>query len=380
MGGFSPRRRSMRTGTAAIAPMSGAISTAASNYRDRVNFGDVAVSANISRIPIGTSERPSPYRVGAASIRRQWYFPPKQTMGILEYRPPSRLRSVTDVCASRELRGHRSIQLQKQTAVRPAPAHPTFGPVAAAIRYNFLSRLMASLEFRLFLIPAIRYFDSFGFLARASDSEATMEALVAMFDVVGITPALGKSTIAIADTFRVVSSKFPRVSNRTTIALSLETAKATGRSDMPAQLLGDGRISRASLEAMIGRLSFAHTAACGVFARSIPKPLRAILYSARYIAQLSPAIIRNLKWRAAISPALRRRITAISRPHPDWAIYTDASRGDIPGCARIASVFFFPDPLFSRGELLLYSNPGPDEILCFRGASVISGFDPPAVF
>ena len=261
-----------------------------------------------------------------------------------------------------------------------APAHPTFGPIAAVIRYNFLSRLMASLEFRLLLIPTVRYFDASGLPARASDSESTTEALAAMFDVVGITPNRWESAIALADTFRGLSSKFPHAANRTTAALSHETARANGRSDMPIRLLGEWRISRANLEAVIGRLSFARTAAFGRFTRPIRKPLYAKLYSARYIAQLSPAIIRNPKWWASILPILRRWITAFSRPRPDWAIYTDASYDDIPGGPRIAAAFFWPSPLFSRAGLLLHSKPGTGEILFFRDTSVISGFCPPAFF
>ena len=59
-----------------------------------------------------------------------------------------------------------------------------FGSTAAALRNNFLSRIIDSVLCRLLVIPTFGYFDDFGFFTRSADERETMEALTKLLTLI----------------------------------------------------------------------------------------------------------------------------------------------------------------------------------------------------
>ena len=70
-----------------------------------------------------------------------------------------------------------------------------FGPAAAVLRYNVLSRIIASLLRLLLAIPTMWYFGDFGFPTRPAGATETMAAPVECLSIYALTPKVGKSDI-----------------------------------------------------------------------------------------------------------------------------------------------------------------------------------------
>ena len=248
-----------------------------------------------------------------------------------------------------------------------------FGSTAAVLHYNALSRIIASLLCRILAIPTLGYYDDFGFFAHTSDETETMAAIVECLTLFGFTLKTAKSVIGSSNTFLGLTAFFPQPANQMSLAISLPRDKAHRWARMIATILRSGTISHATIESLIGRLSFAQTAVFGRFARAMLKPLYTKLYSKRFLPHISPPLERNLRWWAATLLSLRSRIATRASNRPDWIIYTDAALEPGPEGAQIAAIFF-RNPDTSGAPVidwLLTASPPQAEIDFFRTTSAI---------
>ena len=205
------------------------------------------------------------------------------------------------------------------------PKTQLFGPTAAVLHYNYLSRLMTSLACRLLLIPTVGYFDDFGFLVHATDASLAMSALTELFNTMGFILKVEKSAIGANITFLGLDARYPAPSNHMSLSLSIPADKSTKRARLIDVIISERRISATTLESLIGRLGIAQTAVFGRFAMAMLKPLYAKLYATRCNDNLPPPLRRNLAcWRATLVN-LRPRVITFDRSRPDWILYTDAA-------------------------------------------------------
>lgn len=167
-----------------------------------------------------------------------------------------------------------------------------------------------------------------------------MATLAEFITIIGFELKIEKSAIGTANTFLGITDYFQQHSNQMSLAISLPRDKAYRWAKLISSVIQEKLIAHATLESLIGRLSFAQTAIFGRFARAMLKPLYAKLYSNRYLPNVSPALERNLRWRPAALLSLTPRLDTQSMTCPDWVIYTDAAFEPGPNGAHIAAVFF----------------------------------------
>ena len=230
---------------------------------------------------------------------------------------------------------------------------------------------------RLLLIPTLGYFGDFGFFARSSGEKEAFAAVTEFLDMLGIELKAEKSVIGATNVFLGLTAFFPRPSNGMSLVISLPREKAHHWARMIQTIIANDTVPHATLESLIGRLSFAQTAVFGRLARAMMKPLYTKLYAPRFPPQLSPALVRNLQRWATTLLSMRPRVATLSRSGPDWVIYTDAAYEEAPNGAHIAAVFLKPEmgPRGRQIELILDSAPGPMDIEFFRPTSVIFGLE-----
>ena len=238
-----------------------------------------------------------------------------------------------------------------------------FGSTAAVLHYNCFSRVIASLVCRILAIPMVGYFDDFGFFTRSADEDETMSLVNEFLSLLGVELKVAKSVIGNSNVFLGLSAFFPRPSNGMSLVISLPREKARRWARMIREIIATAHISHATLESLIGRLSFAQTSVFGRFARAMLKPLYAKLFSPRFFPQLSLPLLRNLQWWAATLLAMTPRVATLNRASPDWVIYTDAAFEEGPGGAHIAAIFFSTKgPFLIQAPLVLTGEPSASEI------------------
>ena len=164
------------------------------------------------------------------------------------------------------------------------------------------------------------------------------------------------------------------------LVISLPRDKAYRCARSITTVLRGKAVSRANLEALIGRLSFAQTAVYGKFDRAMLKPLYNKLYSKRYFPMLSPASERNLRWRVATIISLTPRLATQTRTRPDWVIYTDAPYAPLTSEGRIDALFFQirGGPWGKQVDILLTDTDSTSHLAYFEATSVIFGLELPA--
>ena len=108
------------------------------------------------------------------------------------------------------------------------PRSQLFGPIAAALHYKCLSRLVASLACWALLVPTVGYFHPLGFFANACDSDGTMDAFAGFFAILGIAPKRWQSDICTPNAAMGDTGDFPRPTNGVAVAISLFPDKVGG--------------------------------------------------------------------------------------------------------------------------------------------------------
>ena len=157
-----------------------------------------------------------------------------------------------------------------------------FGSTAAVLRYNALSRIIASPICRILAIPTMGYFGDFGFITRTADRKETMKTLIECLTLFRARFEGRKSAIGNSNTFLGLSAFFPQYPNQMSLAISSPREKARRWDRAIFDILREKSISHAAIESLVGRLSFARPSVFGRFARAMLKPLYVKLYSKRY--------------------------------------------------------------------------------------------------
>ena len=208
-----------------------------------------------------------------------------------------------------------------------------------------------------------------------------MDALIDCLTLFGLVRKVGKSEIGTFNTFLGLTAYFPHPSNQTSLVISPPMDKAHRWARMIYEILDSKLAPRATLESLIGRISFAQTAVFGRFGRAMIKPLYTKLYSKRYFPMLSPAVERSLRWWAATLLSLEPRLATQTRTLPDWVIYTDAAYELGLTGAHIAALFcrITGGPWGRQVDLLLTSAPADKEIAFSHPTSTIFGLELAAV-
>ena len=256
-----------------------------------------------------------------------------------------------------------------------------FGSTAAVLHYNCFSRIIASLLCRILAIPTVGYFDDFGFFTRTANENETMAFLLEFLSLLGVELKTEKSAIGNSNVFLGLTAFFPRPSNGMSLVISLPREKAHHWAKIILEIIATAHLSHATLESLIGRLSFAQTSVFGRFARAMLKPLYAKLFSPRYHPQLSLPLLRNLQWWASSLLTLTPRVATLNRSSPDWVIYTDAAFMEGQGGAHIAAIFMnTAGPFNLQAQLVLTGQPTPSEIAFFQNTSTIFGLELTAAF
>lgn len=128
---------------------------------------------------------------------------------------------------------------------------------------------------------------------------------------------------------------FPRPSNGMTRRISL--APKWDDSIFPTCLRGH-LLSRAALESLIGRLNVARSTTFNSFAQGLVKPLYLMRYARPYSPDIPPLVRRSLYfWYATLSP-LPPWVVNGRIPHPDYALFTDASYEEAPPISGLPDI------------------------------------------
>ena len=237
-----------------------------------------------------------------------------------------------------------------------------YGPTSDVLRYNCLSRIIASLGCRLLLLlltPTTGYFGDFGFFARTEEEEHAIADIVELLTIFGIDLETSMAEIGHADAFLGLRANFPFVSSNMSLVVSITPGKAHRCPSLILAIVEAQSISHAKLESIICRLACAQASIFGRFARSMLKHPYAKIQSIRYFPQVGPSLRRNLAWRATTLVRLAPRFASLDSWRPDWAIYTDASYGPAPRGARLAAPCYRTEEQSSGKRITLLPSSPP---------------------
>ena len=208
-----------------------------------------------------------------------------------------------------------------------------FGSTSAVLRYNCLSRIVASLRCGILGIPCLGYFDDFGTLMFSDLEKTALRAFIDLNEVFGIKVKLSKCDFGRSLAFLGILGSSPSPTNDFCMSVSLPADKAVSWSLLISSILSDpSRVCRKALESLIGKLSFAQCAIFGRVARSTLRPLYKHLYCSASIFQLSGDAVLALKWWGSVLGSLAPRIIKKFSSSVSWVLYSDAEGANF-GCA-----------------------------------------------
>ena len=155
---------------------------------------------------------------------------------------------------------------------------------------------------------------------------------------------------------------------------SLLTRKKNLRwADQLAQDIKDRSIDHASLDNLIGKLSFAQTTVFGKFVRPLDQPLYGKLHESPYRSELDSSLIATMRWRMGALMSAQARAVSPRPRFPKFIVYTDASWPDKKNKGMLDALLFNQD----SGNLVeVLSPPAPASVVrLFRGSVVICGLE-----
>ena len=200
-----------------------------------------------------------------------------------------------------------------------------FGAVAAVLRYNCFSRIIAVLFCRFFGIPMINYFDDFGAPIPSALGKRGLEVFSEFCRIIGVHLKADKTELGEGVTFLGLWGQFPSPASNMLLSVDLPEAKKAAWSARIEQFIHAGQIGHKELESLTGRLSFSQTSIFGRFGRAMMQPLYRKVNAGCYQATLSEADIWILRRRAGLLRSIRPRIVYPRRSTPQKIIYTDAA-------------------------------------------------------
>ena len=106
------------------------------------------------------------------------------------------------------------------------PREKLFGPIDAVLHYNCVSRIIATLIYRLLLIPTIGYFDEFRFFARTADAGLTLAQITEIITLMVFDLKTEKSPIGENNVFLGLTAYSPQPRNLMSSVISPPRDKA----------------------------------------------------------------------------------------------------------------------------------------------------------
>ena len=247
-----------------------------------------------------------------------------------------------------------------------------FGPVAAVLRYDGLSRILASLADRCLGISLVAYFDDFAALIRRALGDRALATSTRFSALFGFRLNSKKSMVGPAVSFRGFLGDFQPLGIITSWRSLSRWGKRKSWSGPLGGFLKVGRISQICLGGLTEKLSFSQTSLFGKFARAQMRPLYTKLNRRVLNARLSTWERSVFTCRAQAIADFTPRLD-IHRPHrPDWLIYTDAAADPPALCALL----FAGRRSFPRRRIQCASTSVPVSWPhLFRLTSLISGLE-----
>ena len=242
------------------------------------------------------------------------------------------------------------------------PHTQLFGSTAAALHYNCLSRVVASLACRVLKIPCVGYYDDFGLISP--------ECLIK--DALGIFTSFNKALLIILKDsksefgtlleFLGLTISFRNDGSPVLASLSLSPEKNSKLVEMIEALSRQKSAALAHVQKLAGRLCFTQTAIMGRFGRAALRPIYELISKGG--GPLSRSFKLCLRWWVKILPAIMPRLIASFLEAEDsepFRIYSDAT-----GDGTLASICFAPPSALAL-PILLKGSSG--EELCALAAS-----------
>ena len=204
------------------------------------------------------------------------------------------------------------------------PNTQLFGSITAALQYNCLSRIIAALAARRLKIPIAEYFDDFGLATPLPLTEDALLAFTELNRILGFELELSKSEWGqILEFLGLVIDLTPVPGNPPTLYLP-QQRKDKHRTQI-SEVSQAGRASTAAPRKLVGRLSFAETAAVGKTARVMLRPVSIQCKSEGAARAPLPSSLRAVEWRHQALSTWGSTSLKSFNSSPDFPADTDAA-------------------------------------------------------
>ena len=193
-----------------------------------------------------------------------------------------------------------------------------FGSTTAVAHYNSVSRVVASLCARIFMIPSLGYFDDFLLVVPRGLAPRALRLFGALNEALGFSLKNEKSAHGSAVEFLgIVISSSP-----STVTVAISADRRTSLRAEIAQAIESGFLRRDQAESLAGKLSFAQFHAFGRCGRAFLPRLYA---RSRYGGRIGFGLASDLIWWRSFLSADSVRPVLRGSPLPDAIVYTDAA-------------------------------------------------------
>ena len=210
-----------------------------------------------------------------ANSRSNWEFMREARAPANKWLPlqPERARFATAI--------PRSPAVQRRYSFKPRAL--MFGPTASVLHYTCLSRIIASLSFRLLGIPMVGYIDDIGEPCRLELLDEAHVAFRTLCKAIGVSLKPEKADAGNTIAFLGLRGGFPSATNGGRLKISLPSDKAGKWATLNDETIKKGqRPTRFARKAHWGEISFSQTALFGQFARAMIIPLYHKLHAKTY--------------------------------------------------------------------------------------------------
>ena len=221
------------------------------------------------------------------------------------------------------------------------------GSAAALLQYNCLCGAMAPSATRILKIPVMGYFEDFGMASPLPLTEDALLASTKMSEILGFSLELSKSERGqIIEFLGLILDIAHFPDSPPTLRVSkLKRDKLVATIDAVS---GDGKVSQAALQKLLGKLAVTQTATMGKIGRALLRPLYVFVNSVEAPRRLSSAAWKSLSRRFSVLPRLAPRAIHLTNSRPDVLIFANAAGPG--GCAAFA---FFSESEYSKPLLLI---------------------------
>ena len=218
------------------------------------------------------------------------------------------------------------------------PKTQLFGATAAALDYNTVTRVMATVAVRWLGIPRVGFFDDFGIITTESTIEVALRASAALNQILGFELKAEKSEYGPRIEFLGVTVEFKMIRGECEAQLSLPQKRVRNMMEEIKAILDEKEAFSAQMQKLVGKLNFAQAAVMGRVGRVALRPLYDLVM--RGGGKLDKIARWALDWRIRLLPALAPRVVKPVGCTADVGIYSDACTTD----GGMAAIALFPRP------------------------------------